>query len=753
MNDTLTQPWKPRPLAWLVLPAYLCAIAGPAMADDAVALPPVTVSADAVRSAAVSQSDDLATQYKVDQSGIALWGGSGGANAFSAVSGMPSVNAQSADAYGLANIPGGNKGLRVRGELSQHGATGNIEGVPIAGINPGPGQQWLYDTEDTAAVSLSQGPIAPDTLSFFTTSGVLDTSLLWPTTERRLRVSQSVGDSDFLRSFARVDSGRLADGSAFFVSGSHTSAAKWRGPGDSPDGRDNFEAALDKPLGDRANLKLYAAYNDTKADNYRALTYAQATNLDVYRDYDFSASPSQGVNYYGYNRQDFRDWALLSELSWKLSGDSKLVFKPFYLKEQGYYLDGMANGKVRDWLLDHDSYGLTAEYLTRVRETNLKLGYWWTSMNPPGPPTAWKMYNTTASGDLSGSAMWSILAKVVDRHQFSSLYSTADRRFGKLQLKGGLRYVKETMPGLDFYNTSGIGNVSYDQALALSSGVVSERSASSFSTEEWLPYLALGYDLTPAVTLKASAGRNYGAPSFDVWPVYQSNYAAFHAKGITADQLWHAMKPETSNAADIGLRLNYAGGWFEPTLYYARYHDKNVSYDPGVGVAYSQNVGESRAWGMQAAAGWSLNPQTDLFGSLSWDHNVFAQDLPLNNGGTLAVTGQQLPDVPRWSARMGAAWHRGDFTVTPALRYTGSRYGDTQGTQKISGYVTADLGLDYKRKLGRSKLDAALSVTNLFDRQYIGYINSSYYQLTTNSSAMYYPGAPRTVMVKLTLDF
>ena len=29
-------------------------------------------------------------------------------------------------------------------------------------------------------------------------------------------------------------------------------------------------------------------------------------------------------------------------------------------------------------------------------------------------------------------------------------------------------------------------------------------------------------------------------------------------------------------------------GYFEPTLFYARNHNKNVSYDPGIGIAYSR---------------------------------------------------------------------------------------------------------------------------------------------------------------------
>lgn len=753
--------WKLRPLTLLAVPAFISAVAAhPADADEAVPLPAVTVTADSVQDPSISKASGPATLFQVNNDGIDLWGGAGNVNTYRAISAMPSVNAQSPDGYGMANVPGGNKGLRVRGELATHGSTGDIDGIPVAGVNPGPGQQWLYDAENISSVSLAEGPVAPDRLSFFTTSGAINSNLRWPETARGTELAQSYGSFNFRRSFVRFDSGQFDSGSAVFVSGSHTSASKWRGPGDAPGSKDNYEAALSSQLGDHVNLKLYAAYNDMRQDNYRPLTYAQASNLGTYQYYDFSptssATASQAVNYYGYNRQSFEDWSLLSELTIKLAGDAKLVIKPFYQKENGYYLDGQTSGKVREWLLDHDSYGLTADYLTKIKNANVKVGYWWSSMVPPGPPTAWKMYTPTAAGDLSGAATWAILAKVVDRHQFNSLYAVADQDYGRLQVQGGLRYVRETMPGLDFYNTTGVGNLSYDQALAASSGVIAERSASSFSVGELLPFFAVAYDLTPTAKLKASLGRNYGAPSFDVWPVYQQNYSTFHASGITADQLWHNMKPETANAVDIGVRMTFAKAWIEPTIYYSSNHNKSVAYDPdgsGPLPSYSQNVADTRAWGAQATGNWSAAANMDVFGSLSWDNNVFSKDLPLNDGTSLAVSGLQLPDVPMWSANMGASWHQGAFTVSPVLRYTGSRYGDTQHTQSIPGFTTTDISLNYRHKTALGKLNATLTVANVFDKQYIGLINASYYQLMSSATAIYYPGAPRSIVASVALDF
>lgn len=725
-----------------------------AQADDAT-LPPVEVSASRNAPYLSDGENSTTTVYQAGRDAIQLFGGSGGNNANTVVDRAPSVNAQTADAYGYANIPAGAKGIRVRGEISPHGDNSTVEGLPLSGINPGPGSQWLFDLENIAQVSLRQGPISPDHLAFFTTGGVLDRQILWPQAHRALQAAQSLGSNSFSRTFARGDSGELADGSRLFLSSSYIRADKWRGPGQAPAGRANIATAWSRPLGERGNGKLLFVYNTVRADNYRPLTYSQASDLNNWRYYDYSATssatPANAVHYYGYNRQDFQNWSVIGEYRYALGEASMLTIKPYYMKEKGEYFDGMATGKIRQWLIDHDWYGVTAEVQTRIADTDLKLGYWNEASNPPGPPTAWKMYNPTATGGLTG-ATWSILASPTEKHRFNSFYALADHSFGALKIQAGGRYVRETLPGFNFFNTAGIGDVSYQQALAQSKGMIANRSANSFSISEFLPFAALDYKLTPSSDLRASIGRTYGAPVFDIWPVFQQNSAVFLGKGLTADKLWHSLVAETANAIDIGMHVNTEQGYFEPTLFYSRNHHKGVTFDPGIGVAYSQNVGETHAYGVQATSGYTLDSNIDLFAGASYTRNVFDRNLPLLNGGQLAVIGRQLPDTPKLQANIGGTWQRDNFSVTPMLRYTGSRYGDTQQVQRIAGYATLDLTLGYKEHTSAGNLNATLSVQNLFDKQYIGFINASYYQMLSNTNAYYYPGAPRTIVARLTLD-
>jgi iron complex outermembrane recepter protein len=721
-----------------------------------------------VDAATVSQvANTPATVYRVGQTGIQLATGGGGTNPIRAISHLPSVDAPQIDAYGLANLPGGSKGLRVRGELSQHGnSTGLVEGLPISGINPGPGATWLIDNENIESVTLYQGPIAPTVNSFFTVGGAFDSRLRWPEKKMGGEISQSVGSSSFLRSFGRIDTGELFDGKVkAFASGSWTDAHQWRGLGKDPQGKSGFSVGLDLTPTDWFEAKLFGAKSSFNQNSYAGLTYQQVTALGSNRFYNFLPFPtnntSVAVNYFGYNLQSFDSWTTLGEFTVRINEATRIVVKPYYFREDGYYLDGMNNGKIRKWIIGHDYWGLTSELQTRLAETDITLGYWHGVHNLPGPPTAWEMFNPTPLGGAT-SPTWPILARQTSPHEFNAGYGLFAHDFDALHVEAGARYIAETMPGITALNSTGIGDVPYSVALASSSGPIPSRSVSGFTVGTFLPYGAAYYDVTKDLRLKVSAGGGYGGPGYDMWPVYQQNFAALAAKGLTADQMWRSIRPETSAMIDAGFRYSFSGvygsGYIEPTGYFSRNHNKLVSYDSGVGTPFGQNVGESQNVGFQFMGHYSPIEQVDLFASVGHQRNFFVADLPTLPGASAAthlatlVRGRQLPDVPFWIATLGGDMRVQDFSFRPVLHVVGSRMGDTSGQQPIPAYATLDLTFGYDHKLDWGTLSASLSIINVCDAAYIGQISNGYYQ-QTSSSGIYFPGAPRTVVAKVGYKF
>jgi iron complex outermembrane receptor protein len=681
------------------------------------------------------------TTYQVGQEGMEAFGSAGGANSYSLVSGLPSVKVQLLDPYGMANKIGGNKGLRVRGIAAWHGPNGTVDGLNLSGVNPGAGYLTLFDIENIAGASLSEGATPPNKTNLFTVAGALDTQLWWPSGGAERLLSASTGSFNFQRLFARVNSGTIGDDTHLSLSASDTSSDLWRGPGTSK--RGNYEAAITSKIGDW-DLRFMAAKSDMDQNNYRGLTAAQANNLDSYQKLGFDSSPTAGSyqNYYNYNRQSFIDTAYIGEASYRLSPTTTISAKAFYLDEDGWSLDATSNAnQVRYWLMKHNTYGASTELSTLLADTEIKTGLNWTSMEPPGPPTAQKTYIASTTG-LTPSA-WTVLSKITERHQFQNFYAMGTQHYGDLQVQGGARYVREIMPSMAEYNkTAALAKLSYEDALNASTPLI---NVSGPTVSEWLPFFGLSYTVSPNTELRGSIGRTYGAASFDMW----SQNVKSQTQAV-AQALWNTLKPELDDVVDLGLRLTYANSYIEPVIYYAKINNKAVtapSTIPGFTTAFSQNVGNGHTQGAQVSWGWTPAAAWTLFGTGAYNKAVFDQNI---TGITQSIIGQQFPDTPKVMANLGASWSQNGYTVTPVVQYMGERYDNVTHDNRIAGYFTVNLDLNYRQKTTWGKADYSFTVLNLLDRRYINLIDAS----DLNSGATtFYPGAPRTLMAKVAVSF
>lgn len=724
----------------------LAALLAPALAgaDEAPVLGTVTVTAQGNPDAELAKPDasSAATVYKVDREAMRLFDSPGGTNPYTAVAEIPGVKITTLDAYGLNNMQGGQKGMRVRGEVSTHGVSGTVEGLSLGGPGPGPGYLFLFDKENIASIDFAQGPMSAGRAGLFNSYGALDSHLRWPETAAGGEINLTGGRFGFMRSYLRADSGKLASGTAFFVSASQSSAEKWRGEGNSPSARGNVEAGFSQQLGD-LRFKAFYAYNTQAQHNYKALTYVQASDLDHYRYVDYGTNRTSS-DYYDYNKQDFQNQAVIGQIDYDFTPTTTLTVKPFYAKEEGYYLYA-TNATVTKWLIDHTTYGLSGELKTQLGETDVKFGYSWTSTAPPGPPTTSKLYQVV--GGKLVFQKWAQLSKLTDRHDFQNVYAAAEQRFGNWKVDGSLRYVHETLPGIDAY-TAGTGtswDVSVDDAIARATKDP-KYSVSSRSFDKVLPQLGTSYALNPAVELRINAGQTIGGPAFDVFKQSLSGSSI-----ASTQQLWNQIKPEIATGIDIGARIRLAEVYIDPTVYYSRSRNKGISvYNADAGTNYSQNVGQTEATGFQLAAGWSATNTLQLVSAFSYSRSVFVENVRTAVNTILQVEGKQLPDVPRVMGNLGAIWRYQGISVVPLLQYVGPRWGNTVYNERIPGYWLTDLTANYEQKANWGKWKVAAGVMNLFDRQYIGQISTS--ELNTGSGT-YYPGAPRTLFASVGANF
>lgn len=732
-----------------------------ALAANEPALPEVSVRAPKGE-LSLPAADQPRSVETITEEGLRIYGGAAASNAYKALSGLPSVMFEGADAYGLSAT----RSIRSRGRPNSSQSPGQTyEGMPIRNLGGFTGNVDLFDLENVAALDFYRGAVPVDKgFGFANASGSVDMKFRRPSDSFGGQITATVGSSEFRRLFARVDTGRLSTDSSIFVSASHTQAEKWRGAGDAPKGRDNFEFGVMQKLWGSASLELFGVHNDIKQHNYRSLNHAQASDLGTYRDYDYNASltgtPAKDVAYYDFNRQNVKDQALFGTLRFGDKQHSGFV-KAYYWKIDGDTYSGSpgalgAPGVVH-WTYDSKVYGLIAQadaqlYRSTDSEVRGLTGYWFHIQEPPGPPTNMSVYRIGSGGSLS-FAGWSTLAKM-SNHIFSSPYAGLQGTSGPWSWDAAVRYMNYRTPAITYYNGTGLAESSYDGAFSQNPATSADRAATSRRLTNWLPNVGASYVFSPQAKGYVSLGRNYGVPAFGIATAYNGARAQFVAAGTNLQSMWQKADQELSDNLDVGVHLTGKDWYLSPVLFATRFRNRAVQIlDPVFGVAYSQNSGKAEARGIELEGGWHFTPQFSVFGGVSLSKFELSDDTQAASGVLLNTRGRRVADAPSFMAKLGTSYRSGGWTLTPTVRHIGARYGDALNKEWVAGYTVTDVDVQYAlgRLGGFREATATLSVSNLTDRRYVAIIGSD--DVNLRNGATYYPGAPRAVAATLSLHF
>jgi iron complex outermembrane receptor protein len=670
---------------------------------------------------------------------------------------MPSISQQSVDPYGLADIVNYHESFRFRGvEATAGGAPGttaNVEGLPVTG-RPG-GGVTIYDLENFENIAVYSGVMPANIgLGIADVGGKIDMEIKRPEDKFGVTFKQSRGSDNFSRTYLRIDTGDLGGGLKAFASGSTSYAEKWKGYGAS--NRNNLMFGMTEQFSDKVKLEAFATYSKGNIHPYKALSYAEIQNLDSAYDTDYGNDPAK-YDYYGYNKNEFEDWMVMANLEIKTGEQSKLNIKPYYWSDKGYYMETItlkdANNnpynRIRRWDIDHDLKGILAEYTTKFGGADLDFGYLYHTQERPGPPTSWKNYNVSGSSLLFGG--WAILSNS-SSHELHEPFIEAKYRAGGWLLEGGVKYVNYTLPSILTYATTGIGDVSYDDALAADPAIVAAKSAESTKTFSRLfPDVTITRSIGDNSSVHLAYGENY-VTHVDIYPYFISQYATFSAHNITFQQLWDERKMEISHNIELGLKMNGSDWSIAPTIYYAMHNNKQAIFlDPDLGISYPMNNADATGYGFELEGEYKPSSALKCYGSFSWNRFYFDENIRSETGALIDVKGNQVPDAPELMAKGFISYTIGDFTISPVVRYSSARYGDVQHTQKVDGATLFDLDLTWsKAMLGFRNVDCSLSFINLFDKKYVSLISTSDYK-TLNSS--YQPGAPFTVIASVAVHY
>jgi iron complex outermembrane receptor protein len=752
----------------LFIPMMSIAASTTIMFADTVNLGEVTVtdSINGTTSRFIEDSNTTGSEQIFTKEGIKTLGTQANVNPYAVIQYSPSVNFTPVDQAG-SNEPSYHDPIRIRGK-SQSGPGGvfMIDGMPISS-NPGGGKEMI-DMENIASIDLFKGYLPVDkNLGFSSLIGKVDINLLSPSQTFGTTFSQGFGSDDFKRTFIRVDSGKVGDVSGF-GSFSYLSNDKNKGEGDLK--RTNEMVGLNYEPNDKFKAQLFAIHNSDDHHNYYNLSYAEAKDLDTYFDKDFATThptANNDVNYFDWNKQSFETTAVMGEVEYKPTSNDKITIKPYYKKDKGDYWYSSVNttdstkNRVINWRIDHDLFGATAEYDHTFSEAlKAKIGYWYHKQLPPGPPSDQVKYKVV-NGQLVYDG-YAILADN-DYHILQAPFAELSGKINDFNYVAGLQYQSFKLGSLHSYTyaygTNASTSSDYDTAIAY--GIANNKLDTSASVDAktlhtLIPSLYLGYEFDPATTGYVDYSRTYG---FDVnlFPSYIQNWSKFVSKSVTLQQLWDKLDLELSDNIDLGVKTKVGDITINPNLFVSFVKNKQANiYDPEFSVNYPANIGDALGYGAELSAYGPITDSLDFLAGLSYNRYNFTQDFQSSPSTTVATDGKQLPDAPKVMAKAAVSYHIGNWTLTPSVRYSSSRWGDVANTQKIGGYTLVDFDAAYHMNNFIGSKDAVfrLTATNLTDRKYIATINAADNFLAASGTAStYQTGEPFGLFGSISVKF
>lgn len=514
---------------------------------------------------------------------------------------------------------------------------------------------------------------------------------------------------------------------------------------------------------DALKAEFYAIYNSDDHHNYNSITYAEAQDLDTYFDKDYGTvqpTASNDVNHYDWNKQSFDTIALLGNLEYRLDSNDVLSLKPYYKKDEGDYWFSSTNAdpiknRVIDWYMDHDLFGAVAAYEHTFSDmAKTKIGYWYHRQLPPGPPSDQSKYRVV-NGELvfDGYAVLSDNDYHTHQAPFVKLYGEN----GRFDYAAGIQYQSFGIGSLKSYTYGTNGTTSMDYDTAIAEGTLDPwASVKEHTFHTFLPSLYLGYQATDDTTVYIDYTRTYG---FDVnlFPTYIKNRDKFVPKNVTLQTLWDELELETSDNIDLGFKTMVGAVTLNPNLFVSFVKNKQANiYDPEYGVNYPANMGDALGYGAELSAYDPILDNLELIVGLSYNRYAFSENFQSSPTSTVQTDGNQLPDAPKVMAKAALAYQYDNWTFTPSVQYTSSRYGDVLNTQKIDAFTLVNLDIAYRpyEFLGTKNAKLHIGLTNLTDEKYIATINTPDNVLSASTTdATYQTGAPFGAYFGIELKF
>ncbi len=713
--------------AFLAHPAFAEEVAPPAVADNG-----------ADEEIVVFGKGETRQVQEVDAAEIRIL--TPGSSPIKAIEKLPSVNVQSSDPFG--NYEWSTR-VTIR-SFAQSQLGFNFDGIPLGdmqyGNHNGLHISRIVSPENIASIRVSQGSGAVGTQSTNNLGGTLETFSMDPLDHLGGQANATYGSDETIRGFVRLNVGS-AEGFRGFVSYGYGTTDKYKGGGKQDQHMVNAKGVL--PVGE-GQIDGWFSYSDRREQDYQDMSLDMLDRLgydsdNTFPDYALGvlladignnrgetgapvSNAAAGTVYPGnfatvddayYDASGLRkDTVGALGYSSPIGDDANIAIKTYYHHNKGMGLWGTpyvpsqtgSPISVRTTEYDIKRLGVFGSVDFRIAFNKVTVGGWFehNDFNQ-----ARRFYNLGTRTTVTQSF------RKYPKNPFFTQWNF------DFETETAQYYVQDVIElGATKINLGWKGYKVTNQADAIVKGVFPE---GRFKTEDWFqPSVGAVYDFGKAEVFAGFSQVTRAFPSVNgsIWGTTQAGF----------DAIKDTIKPETSDTYEVGLRYNTSN--FNGVLgaYLVNFRDRLLGVASGPDIIGSpsvlQNVGSVRSVGIELAGDWKVTSALSLYASYTYTDATYRDDVVDGAGAVTPLSGKTVIDAPKHMARGEINYDDGAIFGRVGVNYMSKRYFNYLNDRSVKGRAIADASAGY-RFGGDGQFEVQLNVSNIFDKDYIGTINSA----------------------------
>lgn len=607
-----------------------------------------------------------------------------------------------------------------------------FDGIPWGDSNDFTHHSTSYFmAQDVGDVVVDRGPGDASTLGDATFGGTVAVHSADPKDKMGATGILSVGSFNTTLAGARFDTGDIAEwgGTSAFIDAKNITSNGYLSNANLT--RSNVFFKVVQPAGETTQITFASNLNKLQQNPPIGETFAQIQSFGP--NYAYNNDPTSQA-YYGYNRDrittDYEYLAVNSKIDgWVL--DNKLYTYAYFHDElagedpNGEFPNGTIYGpnNVPGNVLTNN-YRSVGDILRATYDLGpgqLQGGAWYDHQTNLRQLIEVDFSDNEAYNPLINNP-GATLANTVptalnsaDRLQHNQLFTE----------EGYLQYLWHATTALDA--TAGLKYVSFERDM--NAPVNQGTLLPLLYSETWtraLPSVDLHYKLADNWSAYAQWAKGFLAPNMNVFYTVNPAYSTLKPEGTTNVQVGTTWTSSWLTLAADVYTINFSN----------EVQSHTVDLPDGVPVKEFYNEGGTRYKGVEAEGTYVVGAGVSVYANAS-----------INSARTTADD-TWVPDTAYHMGAVGVLYNHGPLQASLIDKYIGFRYGDSEDTQPLGGYATADAALNYTLHsigfLTSGKL--GLTLQNLLDRKSIYYLSG----YTSGGTPLYFTIPGRSVQVTLT---